>query len=171
MIPDISRGLLRQSPFHAVFFDGLAFGQVCFGYYVGVFAHVSLVRGFCGELVARVAADAKAVGGVFERGVHEVHAEDDDITGLKWRGGPGGAEGFYDIVGVVGERALDQVVVCIRCAVGIAEMFEFVGSQAEGEWSHVERDIAQSCPHGIEIVGARAHIYNVAVHSRVAPPC
>ena len=130
---------------------------------------MSLVRGFCGELVARVAADAKAVGGVFERGVHEVHAEDDDIAGLKWRGGPFGAEGFYDVVGVVGERALNQVVVCIRCAVGIAEMFEFVRSQAEGERSHVEGDIAQRCPHGIEIVGARAHIYNVAVHSRIAP--
>ena len=86
---------------------------------------------------------------------------------MAWR--PIGAEGFYDIVGVVGECALDQVVVCIRCAVGIAEMFEFVRSQAEGEWSHVEGDIAQRCPHGIEIVGARAHIHNVAVHSRIAP--
>ena len=48
-------------------------------------------------------------------------------------------------------------------------MFEFVRSQAEGEWSHVEGDIAQRCPHGIEIVGACAHIYNVAVHPRIAP--
>ena len=129
---------------------------------------MSLIDSFCGELIAGVAADAKAVGGIFERGVHEVHVENDDITGLKWRGGPFDVEGFHDIVGIVGERALDQVVVCIRCAVGIAKPFEFVRSHAKGEWSHVERDIAQSCPHGIETFGARAHIYNVAVHPRIA---
>ena len=41
------------------------------------------------------------------------NAKNDDITGLKWRGGPFDVEGFHDIVGIVGERALDQVVVCI----------------------------------------------------------
>mgnify|MGYP001072985576 CR=1 FL=1 len=87
---------------------------------------MALVHCFGCKLIAGVAAETEAVRGVFERGVHKIHAKDDDVSGVEGRGGPAGAEGFYDIIGVVGKSALYQVLVGVGGAVGIFELLVFV---------------------------------------------
>jgi len=85
--------------------------------------------------------------------VEIVLAEEEDVPGPEVGRQERAAERLEDVHGVLGERALEVVPVDVHPTVGLPEPLVAVGVGTDHEQPHLDRDVAQRRPQGVDVVG------------------
>jgi hypothetical protein len=89
--------------------------------------------------------------------VEIVLAEEEDVPGPEVGRQERAAERLEDVHGVLGKRALDVVPVDVHPTVGLPKPLVAVGVGTDHERPHLDRDVAQRRPQGVDVVGSPTH--------------